>query len=84
MDSRAGFPTVAADHLRGTTANSIDTGFIPTPTGGVTNGPENRGVEKNTARDVKEAPVITGITRLEYGSAADQPIVEGFKTYGSY
>jgi hypothetical protein len=84
MDSRAGFPTVPADHLRGTAATHIDTGFIPTPvTSTETSGPANRGVETNTARGVKEAPVIVGITSVEYGSAADQPIVEGFKTYGS-
>jgi hypothetical protein len=82
MDSRAGFPTVTTENLRGNVANNIDTGYIPTPTGGVGHGPENRGVEMNTARGVKEAPVIIGITKIEYGSAADQPIVDNFETYG--
>ena len=85
MESRASFPTVSAEFLRGTSANSIDTGHIPTPvTSQETHGPQNRGIETNTARGVKEAPVIQGITHIEYGAASDQPIVEGFKTHGSY
>jgi len=83
MESRASFPTVSAEFLRGTTANSIDTGFIPTPvTSTETSGPANRGVETNTARGVKGTPEIGGITKLEYGSNADAPEVVGYKTYG--
>lgn len=83
MQSRASFPTVASEFLHGTAANTIDTGFIPTPvTSTQTSGPANRGVESNTARGVKGTPEIGGITKIEYGSSADQPEVVGFRTYG--
>lgn len=83
-NSRGAFPVVGAEYMRSTTANSFDTGSIPTPvTSTETSGPVNRGVEMNTARGVKEAPVITGITHLEYGSSADAPIVDSFKTHGA-
>ena len=43
MESRASFPTVSAEFLRGTSANSIDTGHIPTPvTSQETHGPQNQ------------------------------------------
>ena len=83
MESRASLPTVSAEFLRGTTANTVDTGFIPTPvTSQTTNGPANRGVETNTARGVTAPMVVTGITPVEYAPATDAPPVEGFKTYG--
>jgi len=83
MQSRASFQTVSAEFLRGTTANTIDTGFIPTPvTSTETSGPANRGVESNTNAYVKGTPEITGITTIEYGSNADQPDVVPFRVYG--
>jgi hypothetical protein len=82
MESRKG-TEVSAEFLRGATANSVDTGFIPTNvTGQTTNGPTLRGVEMNTARGVKGAPVITGITHLDYAANTDAPEVVPFKTYG--
>jgi hypothetical protein len=83
MESRASFKEVGSEFLRGTTANTIDTGYITTPvTSTTTNGPTLRGVETNTARGVKGTPVVGGITKLEYGSNADAPEVVGYKTYG--
>lgn len=74
---------VSAEFLRGATANSVDTGFIPTNvTGQTTNGPTLRGVEANTARGVKGTPLVTGITPVTYGANTDAPEVAGFKTYG--
>jgi len=84
-NSRAGFPVVATEFLRGGSANSIDTGHIPTPvTSTETSGPTHRGVEGNTARGVKQAPVIIGITPVEHAPASDAPIVDPFKTYGEF
>jgi len=83
MESRFQFSTIADEHLRSTAANSIDTGSIPTPvTSQNTNGSANRGIEQNTARGVKEAPVITGITHIEYAPATDAPVVNPFKVHG--
>jgi len=82
MKSRASFQTVGSEFLHGTTANSVDTGFIPTPvTSTETTGPANRGVEANTKAYVKGTPLITGITKIEYGSNADQPEVIPYKVH---
>ena len=73
---------VSAEFLRGATANSVDTGFIPTNvTGQTTNGPTLRGVEANTARGLKGTPLITGITPVTYGANTDAPEVVAYKTY---
>lgn len=83
MESRAQFKTVSEEFLRGATANSVDTGSIPTPiTSTETTGPANRGIETNTARGVKEAPVVTGITPVTYGENTDAPVRDPYKTYG--
>ena len=83
-NSRGGFPQISNYDLRSTASLSVDTGIIPTPvTSKQTSGPRNRGIEKNTARGVKQAPVITGITPVTYGATSDAPPVEGFKVYGS-
>ena len=73
---------VSAEFLRGATANSVDTGFIPTNvTGQTTNGPTLRGVEANPARGVKGTPLVTGITPVTYGADTDAPEVVPYKTY---
>lgn len=82
MDSR-NFPTVETELLRGTTANTIDTGYIPANiTAKDSKGVANRGVEHNTARGVKMSPMMVGMTAVEYGSNADVPEVIPFKVYG--
>ena len=75
MESRSSFPTVDMESFRGTMDNTHTSG-------GESHGPTLRGVEQNTARGVKEAPVMTGMTSVEYAPATDAPPVEGFKTYG--
>ena len=40
-----------------------------------------RGVERNTARGVKEAPTMMGITAVEHAPAMDAPPVDPFDTY---
>ena len=75
MESRAAFPTVATEFLRGTMDNTA-------ATGGNQGGEANRGIERNTNRGVKEAVVLKDIIKLEYAPATDAPPVEGFKTYG--
>jgi hypothetical protein len=84
MQSRAGFPTVSNELLRGYEDNTIDTGHIPAPvTSQTTNGPTLRGVEANTGLGTKsERPLVTGITHVEYGSGADRPEVVPFRVYG--
>ena len=83
MESRAGFKTLTEQELRNPTGS--DTGIIPTPvTSQVTSGATLKGVEQNTARGVKEAPVITGITMLDYAPASDAPHVDKFKVHGEY
>jgi len=83
MESRSSFKEVGSEFLRGTTANSIDTGYItPAITSTTTNGPTLRGVETNTARGVKGTPVIGGMTSVEYAPYSDAPEVTGYKTYG--
>ena len=70
---------------RGTTVNmDLFRGTMdPTTTTGTgLNGQANRGMERNTARGVKEAVVLKDIIKLEYAPATDAPPVEGFKTYG--
>lgn len=75
MESRSAFPTVSTDLLRGTMDSTA-------ATGGNQGGETNRGMERNTARGVKEAVVLKDIIKLEYAPATDAPPVEGFKTYG--
>ena len=75
MESRSAFPTVSTDLFRGTMDNTA-------ATGGNQGGETNRGMERNTARGVKEAVVLKDIIKLEYAPATDAPPVEGFKTYG--
>jgi len=83
MESRASFKEVGSEFLRGTTANSMDTGFItPAITSTTTNGPTLRGVETNTARGVKGTPVVGGITPVEHAPYSDAPEVVTYKTYG--
>ena len=80
MESRAAFKPITEFDLRSGAANTIDTGIIPPPvTSTTTSGPSNRGMEKNTNRDGFVAPLITGITAVEYAAATIQPVVEGFK-----
>jgi hypothetical protein len=67
--------TVDMKLFRGTMDNTATTG-------GNQGGEANRGMERNTARGVKESTVITGITKIEYAPATDAPEVVGFKTYG--
>jgi hypothetical protein len=82
-NTRGSFKPISEYDLRSTAPNTIDTGIIPTPvTSTQTSGPRNRGMETNTARGVKQAPVITGITPVTYGPTSDAPVVEGFKVYG--
>jgi hypothetical protein len=75
MESRSSFPTVATEFLRGTMDPATTTG---TGLGGET----LKGMERNTARGVKEAVVLKDIIKLEHAPATDAPPVEGFKTYG--
>jgi hypothetical protein len=83
MESRASFKEVGSEFLRGTAANSMDTGYItPAITSTTTNGPANRGVETNTARGVKEAVVLKDIIKLEHAPSTDAPEVVTYKTYG--
>lgn len=83
MESRASFKEVGSEFLRGTAANSMDTGFItPAVTSTTTNGPTLRGVETNTARGVKGTPVVGGITPVEHAPYSDAPEVVTYKTYG--
>lgn len=83
MQSRAGFKTVSADLLRGSEDNTIDTGHIPPAVTSQETKGGLRGVEHNTARGVKEAPLITGITPVEHAANSDRPEVVPFRTYGS-
>jgi len=84
MESRKNFAQVSEYDLHSTAANSIDTGIIPTPvTSTETTGPANRGVESNTARGVKEAPVIANVIPVTYAAATDAPVVDPYKVYGA-
>lgn len=83
-NTRGGFTVVSPELLRGYESNTIDTGHIPPPVTSRETKGGNRGIEQNTARGVKEAPVITGITPVTYGPTSDAPIVDPFKTYGDY
>jgi len=80
---REQFEQIGTEFTRGL-AESSDHGFIPKAMGYKNPGPTPnlRGVESNTARGVKGAPEIMGITSIEYGSSADAPEVTPFKTYG--
>ena len=81
MDSR-NFPQVESKFLRGETQGT-DTGWIqPAMSAGSPGATRNlRGVERNTARGVKESPVMQGITPVEYAPATDAPPVDPFDTY---
>jgi hypothetical protein len=80
MESRAAFKPISEFDLRSGAANTIDTGIIPPPvTSTTTSGPANRGVEANTNRDGWVAPVITGITKIEYAASTIQPEVIPFR-----
>jgi hypothetical protein len=80
MESRAAFKPVTEFDLRSTAPNTIDTGIIPPPvTAKDGKGVSNRGVEANTNRDGWVAPVITGMTKIEYAPATIQPEVMPFK-----
>ncbi len=80
MQSRASFKTVGDEFLRSTAANTVDTGSIPPNiTSTTTSGPANRGIEGNTGRDGFMAPMITGITTIDYAAATIQPEVIPFK-----
>ena len=70
-------------YLRGETIGT-DVGFIVPAVGYKNPGatPNLRGVEGNTAAYVKEAPLITGITPVEYAAPTDAPEVIPFDTYG--
>ena len=83
MESRAAFKTVADEFLRGTSVNSVDTGHIPTPvTSQDTKAHVRLGAETNTARGIKEAPMITGITPVTYAPYSDTPVADHYKTFG--
>jgi hypothetical protein len=81
MNSR-NFPTVDMKLFRGD-AEHNDTGYIQQAmTAGNPGATRNlRGVERNTARGVKEAPMIMGLTPVEHAPATDAPPVDPFDTY---
>lgn len=81
MNSR-NFPQVGSEFLRGAGANAVDTGHIPPPVTGKETKGGLRGVERNTARGVKEAVTIQGITEITYGANTDAPEVVKFRTWG--
>lgn len=81
-NTRGGFPQISSFDLRSTASLSIDTGIIPPPVTSTETKGGMRGMEQNTARGVKQAPVITGITPVAYAPASDAPDVPGFKVYG--
>ena len=68
--------------LRGDTQGT-DVGWIQPAMGAGNPGPTRnlRGVESNTARGVKQSPVIIGITHVEHAPATDAPPVDHFDTY---
>lgn len=68
--------------MRGETQGT-DTGWIqPAISAGSPGATRNlRGVERNTARGVKESPVMLGITPVEHAPATDAPPVDPFDTY---
>ena len=43
--------------------------------------PNLRGVERNTARNVTESQVLTGITEIEYAPCTDAPQVVPYRTH---
>ena len=81
MNSR-NFPTVDMKLFRGDSQGN-DTGFIQQAMSAGNPGATRnlRGVERNTARGVKEAPTIIGITPVEHAPAKDAPPVDAFDTY---
>lgn len=68
--------------MRGETQGT-DTGWIQPAMGAGNPGATRnlRGVERNTARGVKESPVMQGITPVEHAPATDAPPVDPFDTY---
>lgn len=74
MNSR-NFPQVGSEFLRGTMPNSVVSGQTTK---------SHEGMERNTARGVKEAPVIKDITDCTYAPATDAPEVIPFRVYGEY
>lgn len=81
MESR-NFPQVEMKFMRGDTIGT-DTGWIQPAMGPGNPGPTRnlRGVERNTARGVKESPLIVGLTAVEHAPATDAPPVDHFDTY---
>ena len=79
MESR-NFNQVENKFLRGETIGT-DTGWIQPAMGVGGSNKGLRGVERNTARGVKENPVMLGITPVEYAPATDAPPVDPFDTY---
>jgi hypothetical protein len=77
------FPEIGVEFREGL-ADPTDHGYIIPAMGYKNPGPTAnlRGVEANTARGVKETPVIKDITPVTYGAASDAPVVDPFKTYG--
>lgn len=66
--------------LRGATIGT-DTGWIQPAMGAGNSNKGLRGVERNTARGVKENPVMLGITPVEHAPIQDAPPVDPFDTY---
>jgi len=80
MESRAAFKPISEFDLRSRAANTIDTGIIPPNVTSTTGkGEAVRGVEANTGRDGFQAPLITGITTIDYAPATIQPDVIPFR-----
>lgn len=79
---RGNFKQVEEKLLRGERI-SPETGWINPAIGAGSSGASRnlRGVESNTARGIKESPVITGITPVEYAPATDAPPVDPYDTY---
>lgn len=85
MESRAAFKPITELDLRSKAANTIDTGIIPpNVTARDGKGEVNHGIEANTNRDGFMAPMVTGITTIDYAPATIQPEVIPFKTYGEF
>jgi hypothetical protein len=68
--------------MRGETQGT-DTGWIQPAMGAGNPGATRnlRGVESNTARGLKQAPVMLGITAVEHAAPTDAPPVIPFDTY---
>jgi hypothetical protein len=66
--------------MRGETIGT-DTGWIQPAMGIGQSNKGLRGVERNTARGVKETPVMLGITPVEHAPIQDAPPVDHYDTY---